>query len=244
MTDELAWTAELISARRLLARASTAEKVADVLRDMVTDGRVLPGAKLAEDHIAEALQVSRNTLREAFRLLNHERLLIHELNRGVFVRVLGEEDVVDIYRMRRSLEGAALRLWGESGDTVRGGMRGVSQVRSAVTTGMAAAELGDWEGVGTANMHFHRSIAALANSPRINEVMSQLLAELRLAFHVMPTVRDFYEPYLGDNERIASLLEARRTGEAIEALLDYLDRAERQLLRQFAEKSGRRAGAR
>ncbi|GAB6985348.1 GntR family transcriptional regulator [Nocardioides pyridinolyticus] len=238
MTDASGWTAELVSARRSLARASTAEKVADILRDMVMEGRVLPGTKLAEDSIADALQVSRNTLREAFRLLNHERLVVHELNRGVFVRELTEADVVDIYRMRRILEGAALRSWGESADSGRG--PGVSHVRSAVTTGIAAAERGDWDGVGTANMHFHRSIAALANSTRIDEIMSQLLAELRLVFHVMPTVRDFYEPYLGDNERIATLVEGGRSQEAVAVLLDYLDRAEDQLLRQFATNAGRR----
>jgi DNA-binding GntR family transcriptional regulator len=232
MADASGWTAELISARRLLARASTAERVADILRDMVMEGRVLPGAKLAEDSIADALQVSRNTLREAFRLLNHERLVVHELNRGVFVRLLTEADVVDIYRMRRTLEGAALRFWGESADAGRA--PAVSRVRSAVTMGVAAAERGDWDGVGTANMHFHRSIAALADSTRINEIMSQLLAELRLVFHVMPTVRDFYEPYLGDNERIATLVEAGRSEEAVAVLLDYLNRAEDQLLRQFA----------
>jgi DNA-binding GntR family transcriptional regulator len=241
MADTPGWTAELISARRSLARASTAEKVADILRDMVMEGRVLPGTKLAEDSIADALQVSRNTLREAFRLLNHERLVVHELNRGVFVRVLTEADVVDIYRMRRTLEGAALRYWGESAEAGRARTPGVSRVRSAVTMGVAAAERGDWDGVGTANMHFHRSIAALADSTRIDEIMSQLLAELRLVFHVMPTVRDFYEPYLGDNERIASLVEAGRSQEALAVLLDYLDRAEDQLMRQFASKAGRRS---
>jgi DNA-binding GntR family transcriptional regulator len=240
MADPAGWTAELISARRSLARSSTAAKVADILRDMVMEGRILPGAKLAEDSIADALQVSRNTLREAFRLLSHERLVVHELNRGVFVRVLTEADVVDIYRMRRALEGAALQFWGESADAGRGRAPGASHVRSAVTMGVAAAERGDWDGVGTANMHFHRSIAALANSTRIDEIMSQLLAELRLAFHVMPTVRDFYEPYLGDNERIATLVEAGRSQEAAAVLLDYLNRAEDQLLRQFASKSGRR----
>jgi DNA-binding GntR family transcriptional regulator len=238
MADEVRWTADLVSARRALARASTAERVADVLRDLVIEGRILPGTKLAEDSIAEALQISRNTLREAFRLLNHERLVVHELNRGVFVRVLVEADVVDIYRMRRILEGAALRCWGGSASAVRGRDRGVLHVRSAVSMGVAAAEAGDWAGVGTANMHFHRAIAGLAGSTRIDEIMSQLLAELRLIFHVMPRVRDFYEPYLGDNEHIATLLEAGRSDDAAEALLDYLDRAERQLLRQFAEHSG------
>ena len=47
------------------------------------------------------LRVSRNTLREAFRLLSHEGLLVHELHRGVFVRELDEADLVDLYRLRQ-----------------------------------------------------------------------------------------------------------------------------------------------
>lgn len=108
--------------------------------------------------------------------------------------------------------------------------------------GVGAAQVGDWVAVGTANMHFHRAIAALAGSPRVDEIMSQLLAELRLVFHVMPRIRDFYEPYIKDNERIAKLLEARRSEDAVAVLLDYLDRAERQLLRQFSTHADREPG--
>jgi hypothetical protein len=70
-------------------------------------------ARLSEDSIGGALGVSRNTLREAFRLLTHERLLVHELNRGVFVRVLTVEDVEDIYRTRSLVECAVVRGLGE-----------------------------------------------------------------------------------------------------------------------------------
>ncbi|MFF3140625.1 GntR family transcriptional regulator, partial [Streptomyces sp. NPDC057927] len=88
--------------RALLGRTSTAERVSDILRSRIAEGYFPPGTRLSEDSIGGALGVSRNTLREAFRLLTHERLLVHELNRGVFVRVLTIEDVEDIYRTRTS----------------------------------------------------------------------------------------------------------------------------------------------
>ena len=88
---------------------STAEKVADILRTRILQGYFPPGDRLAEGAIGGALGVSRNTLREAFRLLGHEGLLVQELNRGVFVRVPTMEDVVDIYRVRRFVEGQAVR---------------------------------------------------------------------------------------------------------------------------------------
>ena len=72
--------------RDLLGRSSTADRVAELLRTHIAEGHLLPGARLPEDAIGQALGVSRNTLREAFRLLTHEKLLSHALNRGVFVR--------------------------------------------------------------------------------------------------------------------------------------------------------------
>jgi len=229
------WAVDLSSARHSLGRTSTAERVADILRTHLIEGRVLPRTRLSEDAIAVALEVSRNTLREAFRLLSHERLLVHELNRGVFVRKLSVEDVIDIYRLRRILEVAALRC--VTSPSTRDGRRSSksADLRSAVTVGKEAADRGDWPGVGTANMHFHRSVAALANSVRVDELMSRLLAELRLVFHVMVPLRQFHEPYLADNDRIATLVEAGEGERAGEALLDYLERAERQLIVAYSK---------
>jgi DNA-binding GntR family transcriptional regulator len=57
--------------------------------------------------------------------------------------------------------------------------------------GERAAMQQRWLDVGTANMHFHQAIVALAGSRRADEIMRQLLAELRLAFHVVSPLRDF-----------------------------------------------------
>ncbi|MGI8985956.1 MAG: GntR family transcriptional regulator, partial [Nocardioidaceae bacterium] len=81
--------------------SSTAERVADVLRRRITEGDLVPGARLSEERLVCELHVSRNTLREAFRLLAHEGLLVHRLHRGVFVPELDEDDLVDLYRLRR-----------------------------------------------------------------------------------------------------------------------------------------------
>src|SRR2546430_10361052 len=90
-------------------RSSTPEWIAATLRTAITDGRCQPGSRLREERIAGALNVSRNSVREAFRLLVHERLLVYELNKGVFVRRLSADDVVGLYRIRRLLVGGAIR---------------------------------------------------------------------------------------------------------------------------------------
>ncbi|MFE4661231.1 GntR family transcriptional regulator [Streptomyces hydrogenans] len=220
-------TGGLADDRALLGRTSTAERVADILRTRIAEGFFPPGTRLSEESIGGALGVSRNTLREAFRLLTHERLLVHELNRGVFVRVLAVDDVEDIYRTRRLVECAVVRGLGDPPFPLDG-------LAAAVAEGEAAARAGDWRAVSTANIHFHRELVALASSARTDELMRSVLAELRLAFHVVDDPRTLHEPYLARNKEI---LEALRAGEraAAEGLLArYLDDSIRRVAAAYA----------
>ena len=232
--------ADLEKDRHLLGRSSTAERVASILRDRITVGQLPPGTRLAEEAIAEALSVSRNTLREAFRLLTHERLLVHELNRGVFVRTLSSQDVVELYRVRRMIEIAALQGLGDGGADGDGRDENrdpFAKAADAVSEAEQAAEQDRWKDVGTANMHFHGALVELAGSRRIEEFMAQILAELRLVFYVMHDPRRFHEPYIARNREVLDALRGGDIAGAQELLTQYLNDAERQLVQAYAEES-------
>jgi DNA-binding GntR family transcriptional regulator len=207
--------------------ASTAERVVDVLRGYLIEGRIPPGTRLSEEAFASAMSVSRNTLREAFRILAHEKLLVHEMNRGVFVRELSIDDLASIYQFRKILETSVVR------DTSTHTAVQKLQIRLAVTEGYAAEEAEDWRTLGTTNMRFHQALVGLAGNPRLDGVMSQLLAEQRLAFHVMDPVKEYHQPYLQDNLQICNLIEAGEGEQAAQHLADYLDRARDQLIEAF-----------
>ncbi|MFH4214524.1 GntR family transcriptional regulator, partial [Acinetobacter baumannii] len=64
---------------------------------------------LSEATLSEQLEISRNTLREVFRILTQEGLLTYKPNRGVFVSVPDMASIMDIYRVRRLIECDALR---------------------------------------------------------------------------------------------------------------------------------------
>ncbi|MER5951648.1 GntR family transcriptional regulator [Streptomyces sp. NPDC001904] len=215
--------------RALLGRTSTAERVADILRTRIAEGFFPPGTRLSEDSIGGALGVSRNTLREAFRLLTHERLLEHRLNKGVFVRVLSIDDVEDIYRTRRMIECSVVRSLGEPPFAL-------DRVAAAVEDGRRAAAARDWKGVSTANIHFHRELVALAGSERTDELMRSVLAELRLAFHVVDDPRRLHEPYLARNARIVRTLSDGHRDEAETLLADYLDDSRDGLVEAYGQR--------
>lgn len=231
MAGAMADVSGLAEDRALLGRTSTAERVSDILRSRIAEGYFPPGTRLSEDSIGGALGVSRNTLREAFRLLTHERLLVHRLNRGVFVRVLTVEDVEDIYRTRRLVECAVVRGLGGPPFALDG-------VAGAVAGGVRAAAEKDWKGVSTANIHFHRELVALAGSARTDELMRSVFAELRLAFHVVDDPRRLHEPYLERNQRILATLRAGHAAQAERLLAAYLEDS----LAGLVEVYGRRVG--
>jgi DNA-binding GntR family transcriptional regulator len=230
VTDQVA--AVLAADRSELAASSTAERVAGVLRTRIMEGLFPPGSRLSEEVLGRALGVSRNTLREAFRLLCHERLTVHEMNRGIFVPVLKTDDVVDLYRLRRMVEGGAARLARDAPMPLR------KAVTATVDDGEAAAAAGDWLEVRTDDLHFHQAIGALAQSPRVDEIMRRALAELRLVFHVITDPEQFHRPYLERNRVIAGLVEAGRGDEAEQELNAYLSDAELQLLAAYGQSNG------
>ncbi|KHL02692.1 GntR family transcriptional regulator [Sinomonas humi] len=213
--------ASLRAQARSTKHAETSTWVAAQLRQRIADGDLAPGAKLAEEALREALGVSRNTLREAFATLHAERVVTRIPNRGVFVSHPTADDIREIYRARRLVEPASL-LWSPAGPTER--------LDEIVREARKAAEAGDVPAMANANQEFHRALVARAGSERLDSLMEQILAEMRLVFASMGSDPRFHAPYVEDNARIVELLEAGNASEAAELMADYLDRAEEQLL--------------
>lgn len=199
-----------------------AERSADAIRELIVTGRLMPGQRLSEQAVSETLDVSRNTLREAFRILVHEGLLVRRPNAGVAVARPTLADVVDIYRVRRLIEVPALA----AGDPAHPGAR---TMRDAVDAALAARLGGDWRDIAAANMRFHSGIVALASSPRLDRVHANLSAELRLSFGLLGENGAFFDGFV---DRNASLLRRFLSGDADGAAADlnrYLTDSERML---------------
>lgn len=203
------------------------EQTASRLRDQITSGEVAPGERLSETQLAAKLSVSRNTLREVFRLLTREGLLRHEPNRGVFVATPSMASILDIYRVRRLIEVPALaQSWPRHA--------AVACMREAVDLAEQKAQQRDWRAVGSANMQFHTAIVALTDSPRLIAFFAQITAELRLAFGLLDSPEMLHEPYIALNRAIVQCLAEDDPAAAARLLDDYLTRSERTIMTAFA----------
>ena len=80
------------------------------LRDLIITGELKAGIKVNETEISNKLGVSRPPLREAFRRLENENLIIARPRRGVFVAEMSITDCEHIYEARTMLECEAIRI--------------------------------------------------------------------------------------------------------------------------------------
>ena len=81
------------------------ERAADSMREAIMTGAFAPGQKLVERELCEQLGVSRSCVREALQHLQSEGLIKIIPHKGPEVAAISREEVVQLYAVRRKLEG-------------------------------------------------------------------------------------------------------------------------------------------
>ncbi|MBV9327955.1 MAG: GntR family transcriptional regulator [Chloroflexi bacterium] len=213
-------------------RASSAQQVAAAIREQLLRGEVAPGTRLRDQALAAALEVSRNTVREAMQILASDGLVRLNFHHGTTVAELDLEELADAYRVRRLLELAGVRA-------AAGASNGwLDEVWLACSQMADAAERGDMHDVLIADLRFHEALVAPLESPRLSRFYRNVQTELRLT-------RAWY------GERLAPSVFYRRHAEIAEALRaqDYthaealaatlIDEGEARLRDQLCGKDGK-----
>ena len=147
--------------RSQIHRVSIADQVASVLRQRILDGELRPGTPLQELSLAASLGVSRNTMREALRILALEGLLHRNLHRGVVVSQLSLRDLQEIYHLRRMLEIPAVLSARKPDAEI------TNQLRLAVENYESSVEAKDWIRAVDFDFQFHSLLIRFHKNKRL-----------------------------------------------------------------------------
>jgi DNA-binding GntR family transcriptional regulator len=93
-----------------IIRTTLPQASAERLRTLITEGVLAPGARLNERELSERLGVSRTPLREAFRILAADGLVVQLPNRGAQVVGMSAEDARHAFEVMGALEGLSGEL--------------------------------------------------------------------------------------------------------------------------------------
>lgn len=142
------------------------EQVHDAILSEITEGRLLPGARVIQEQIAQELGVSRQPVQQALLLLRNQGVLRDAPGRGLIVAPLDPDYVRNMYDMRAVMEGLACRKAAEinAAKAKTDGPALIRQGRDAVAKGSVSAMI-------AADMAFHDFIYALSENPMIAPAM-------------------------------------------------------------------------
>ncbi len=210
-----------------------AERVVATLRQDIVEARLRPGARLPDQRLAERFRVSRNTIRDALRLLVAEGLVVSRMHAGSAVCRLRPEDVRDIYAVRRVLELAAIHASALAAE------ERLAEVERAVERAEQAVDNQRWSEVGTASLDFHRAVVDLHSSARLSAFFGTIIAQLRLAFAEMDDERAFQVLWIPRDRMICEFVLSGRREEASAELERYLDDSEQTVI-DVVRGAGRR----
>lgn len=89
---------------------SLTDQIYEYLSTSIIEGNINQGEKLLENDLCQQFGISRSPLRECFRILESEGLIILHPRKGAFVRELSKKDIEDVFPVRAVLESLAARL--------------------------------------------------------------------------------------------------------------------------------------
>jgi DNA-binding transcriptional regulator YhcF (GntR family) len=92
------------------ARRKLDDRVHNHLRDAIANGRIRPGERIQPDALASQLGVARLYVVNALKRLAIEGVVDRLSRRGIYVRLLGRQEMTDLLLVRESLESLAARL--------------------------------------------------------------------------------------------------------------------------------------
>jgi DNA-binding GntR family transcriptional regulator len=168
-------------------------------------GRYKPGDRLIPEEIAAEIGMSRMPVREAFRRLASDGLVVLRPNRGCVVAGLTVDELYEIFEIRSVLEGLALRLAMPriNDEELEEFERLLNRMERAGQSGSS-----DWV---ARHQEFHGRICALSQRPKLIHQISALHTVIE------PYMRlwfDYVEKPLSAREEHAAVIAALRSGDA------------------------------
>ncbi len=206
-----------------ISRISVADQVASILRRRILDGELPPGTALQELPMAASLGVSRNTIREATRILSLEGLLKRSAHRGVAVAQLSLEDVAEIYQIRHLLEIPAVLTARKEDSDVLGEMHGALQGYEEAVGGA------DWVRAVRFDLQFHTLLIRFHRNHRLESFYQKVLGELRMGMILVDLRHDDPGGLVPVHRRIYQLLTSGETKDCAALLAQHLRDSEARL---------------
>lgn len=155
---------------------SLGDRVYELLKEMILEGKIPLGTRLIEKNLAKRLDISRSPLREAIQRLQFEGLVRTVPRKGSYVIQFSAQELTDIFRVREQLEAlaarlAATRITNRRLDTIENDLLRVQEILESSEEESYPRE---------SERDFHETILHASGNGRLIDIMTTLHSQLQL----------------------------------------------------------------
>ncbi|MDK8824192.1 DNA-binding transcriptional regulator, GntR family [Corynebacterium coyleae] len=177
------------------------------LRNEILNGTLLPGTQLKEVQLANRFGVSRTPVRDALSRLE-DLGLAERVNRGLEVRGLDPEQVIQVYDMRILLEVEA------SGQAAQNrNLNDILTLEALLERDRSLENPTDAELIQT-NLEFHRAVWKATQNPVLIDLLERLMTHLVHAPTSTLSVDDRQNEALNEHAKLIEAISDRNTAAA------------------------------
>lgn len=208
------------------------DRIAEMVRESIIDGKIRPGERLVEPDLAGRLGVSRTPLREALLQLDSEGFVVVTPRRGAVVSELSRQDAMETYLVKGALESLAARLACEhitDAELLR-----LRDIHDRMTR-LAAAKTRDPRRILGLNAEFHSTVSGASGNEKLVQYIRVLRSQALRYNYIYLSVLSHLPSSVREHARILDAL-VRRDGDAAERLVRVHGDAARVALCTFIEQ--------
>ena len=218
------------SLRHGLQRPNISDGIATKLRTMIIDGRLRPGTRINEVHLAAGLGVSRTPLREALSGLANEGAVTVEPRRGFFVAPLSATELEQLYSIRPVLDPEALRI---------AGVPAPSRLRKLRILNRRLAREKKPERIVALDDEWHLELIAECPNGVLLEMIRQIMRRTRRYELALMRERGNVERAVDQHETIVAELEGSRLSKACLELKRNMQHGHAPILEWLREREAK-----
>ena len=168
---------ELEKPLRVLQRRSLETQASDELRAAIISRRYPSGSRLTEQHLSDALGISRGTARSALQKLLTEGLVAQRPYAAWEVIGLSLQDAWELFTLRGAFEGLAAEI---VADAIKSKSLSPKPLQEAFQALVSACDERDLEKADEADYAFHKNVVACANHNRLMTQYERVEAQMRM----------------------------------------------------------------
>jgi DNA-binding GntR family transcriptional regulator len=199
------------------SETSSTRAIVEALTRAIVEHRLLPGAKLAEQKLADHFGVSRTIVRQALFQLSQNKLIRLEPARGAFVAAPSADEARQVFIVRRMIETEMTRAFMNEVDPVK-----IAALREHIAREREALNKEDVPGRTELLGDFHVLMAQLMGNTVLAQILQELISRCAL-ITLMYQSRAQAEHSTDEHEGLVNAMERGHADEAVRLMQEHLD---------------------